>query len=134
MPVKSYQLTAMPQLQDKAQARLQQTQGRLTHVVDELLLSAGDDIRAPQQQPGVDQRQGQQQAVEALGLAHPGEFQAKPAAIVFEIFEHFLNAESRSVTLAGEFTGRFGGNEVPRLDRSRCPIHGQVEARDRMFL
>ena len=83
MPVKSYQLTAMPQLQDKAQARLQQTQGRLTHVVDELLLSAGDDIRAPQQQPCVDQRQGQQQTIEALGLAYVGEFQAKAPAGVF---------------------------------------------------
>jgi len=92
MPVKSDQLTAMPQLQDKAQARLQHTQGGSAHVVDPLLLAAGDDIRAPQQQPRVDQRQSQQQAVEALGLAYAGEFQAKAAAGVFEILKHFLNA------------------------------------------
>src|SRR4030095_11407832 len=118
MPVKAYQLPAMPQLQDKAQARLQQTQGRAAHVVDALLLSTGNDIRTPQQQPGVDQRQGQQQAVEALGLAHAGEFKTNPAARVFEILKHLLNAEPRGVTRTGQLASRLGSNEIPGLDRS----------------
>src|SRR4029450_7190637 len=91
MPVKAYQLPAKPQLPDKAQARLQQTQGRSAHVVNKLLLSTGYDIRAPQQQPRVDQRQGQQQPLQAVRMAHSGQFQAKPAPVVFEIFEHLLN-------------------------------------------
>src|SRR5262245_3778353 len=133
MPVKAYQLPATPQLQDKAQARLQQTQSRSAHVVNALLLPTGNDICAPQQQPGVDQCQGQQQAVEAVGLAEPGEFQAEPAASVFEILEHLLNPEPAGVACTGQLTGRLGGKEIPRLNRSRCPIPGQVEAHDRMF-
>src|SRR5215813_8960316 len=46
----------------------------------------------------------------------------------------YFNAKSRSVALAGQFAGRFGSTQVPRLDRCRSPIHGQVEARDGMFL
>src|SRR5690348_14932527 len=126
MPVKADQLPTMPQLQDKAQARLQHTQGWPTYIVDELLLATGNDICPPQQQPGVDQGQGQQQAVETLGVAQAGEFQAKPAAVVFEIFKHFLNPKPRGVTLASEFAGRFGSNEIPGLGGSRGPVHSQI--------
>src|SRR6266849_9561875 len=134
MPVKAYQLPAMPQLQDKTQARLQQAEGWSADVIDELLLSAGNDIRAPEQQPRVDQRQGQQETGQAVGMAHAGKFQAKAAAVVFEIFKHFLNPEPLGVALAGEFAGGFSGNEIPGLGGARCPIHIQDEVRDRRLL
>src|SRR5712691_4636593 len=133
MPVKAYQLPAMPQLQDKTQARLQQAEGWSAHVIDELLLSAGNDIRAPEQQPRVDQRQGQQETGQAVGMAHAGKFQAKAAAVVFEIFKPFLNPEPLGVALAGELAGGFSGNEIPGLGGARGPLQSQVEVCDRRF-
>jgi hypothetical protein len=59
MPVELHQLPLMPQAHDEPQPRLEQTQGRVAHVINELLLAAGDDIRPPQHQPSVDQCQGQ---------------------------------------------------------------------------
>src|SRR5688500_17683754 len=69
MPVKLPQLSPLPESQDEAQPGLKQTQGGLAHVVDQLLLARSNDIGPPQQQPGIDQRQGQQQARQAVGIA-----------------------------------------------------------------
>ncbi len=85
MPVKPYQVATMPQLHDKAQPRLQQTQGGLAHIVDQLLLPASNDVGTPQPQPGIDQRQGQQQTGQAVGMPHASEFQAKAAAVILSL-------------------------------------------------
>ena len=89
MPVKLQQLPTLPESQDEAQPGLKQTQGGLAHVVDQLLLARSNDIGPPQQQPGIDQRQGQQQARQAVSMTDAGEFQAKAPASVFEIFRTY---------------------------------------------
>src|SRR5436189_4006949 len=113
MPVNLPQLSTLPESQDEAQPGLKQTQGGLAHVVDQLLLARSNDIGPPQQQPGIDQRQGQQQARQAVAMAHASEFQSEAPASVFEIFKHFLNPEALGVARTGEFTGRFGRYEIP---------------------
>lgn len=91
-------------------------------------------VYAPQQQPCVDQRQGQQQPLQAVGMAHPGQFQAKPAPIVLEILKHLFDPEPLLVTATGPLTSRFRGEQIPGLSDRRRPVQRQMEATDRMFL
>jgi hypothetical protein len=75
MPVELYQLLLMPQPHNEAQARLEQTQGGGAYVIDEFSLTCGNHVSAPQQQPRVDQGQSQQQPLQAIGMADPGQAQ-----------------------------------------------------------
>src|SRR5262249_10468886 len=104
------------------------------HIIDKLLLARGNDVRAPQQQPGVDQRQSQQQPLQAVCMTDSSQLQAEAPAIVFEIFKHLLDSEPLLVAGTGKLAGRLRGNEIPGLSRGRCPVHGQVEPSDLMVL
>src|SRR5499433_765701 len=134
MPMELHQLSPLPQSHDEAQPCLEQTQSRSADIIDELVLARGNHMRAPQQQPGVDQCQGQQQPLQALGMAHPGQLQAKAAPVIFEILEQFFNPEPLLVTATGTPAGRFRGDQIPRLASRGRPVHGQIEATGRMFL
>src|SRR4051794_24506557 len=105
MPIEVHQLSTLPQSYDEAQSGLEQTQSRVAYVIDKLLLARANHVRAPQQQPGVDQRQGEQQPFQAVRVADAGQLQAKAPPVVFEIFKHFFNPESLLVTATGPLTG-----------------------------
>ena len=134
MPMKCHQLSALPQAQDEPQSRLEQAQGGAAHIIDELLLAGGNDMRAPQQQPGVDQRQGQQQPLQTVGMAHAGQFQAKATPVIFKIFEHLFNPKPPLVTATGLLARGCRRNQIPRFSGRGRPVHRQIEAGHGMFL
>src|SRR5262249_5306245 len=134
MPMELHQLSTVPQAHDEPQPRLEHTQGGIAYGIDELLLARGDNVCAPQQQPGVDQRQSQQQPLQAVGVAHAGQLQAKAPPVIFEIFKHFFDTEPLLVGSTGALTGRLRGNQIPGFGGGGRPVHRQIEAAGRMFL
>src|SRR5215471_13029718 len=128
VPVELPQLSSLPQSHNEPQPGLEQTQGRVTHIIDQLLLTRGNHVCAPQQQPGVDQRQGQQQPLQAIGMTHSRQLQAEAPTVVFEIFKHLFNPESLLVPGTGQLAGGFRGDQIPRLGGRRRPVHRQIEA------
>jgi len=124
MPVELYQLSLLPQAQDEAQPRPEQAWGRMTYVINDLLLAVSKCGRCPQQQPGVEQRQGRRQPLQAVGVAYPGQLRAKAAPIIFKVFEHLFDPKPLFVTATGPLTGRFRSHSMPGLGGCGRPVHG----------
>src|ERR687891_253147 len=134
MPLELQQSSPVPQPVDQAQPGLEQAQHGSPQVVYQAVLAGGDRVGPPQQQPNVDQRQGQQQPRQTVPVPQARQFQPEAPAVVLVVPEHLLDLEALAVAGASSLTGGLGGQQVPGLLASPVPVHRQVETTDGMLL
>src|ERR671918_2948104 len=134
MPLELRQPPPVPQPVNQTESGLEQAQHRPPQVVDQAVLARGNGMGSPQQQPDVDQRQGQQPPRQTLRMLQTRQFQPEAPAVVLVVLEHLLDLEALAVAGARPLASGLGGQQVPWLFAPPVPIHRQMETADGMFL